>query len=323
MKIAARTILALAGGAAAFAPSKPPGTSSFAGTSVYTSPITYPSSNTALQMNLVDRFFRVAKSNLNLVLNSLEDPEKIINQATEDMQRDLYKIRQSYADVTASQKRLDRQKEQSLALANDWYNRAQLALNSNQEALAREALTRRQIALDEADALQQQIDAQGVAIDKLYEGMKMLEGRILDAKSQKDQMAARAKTAKTTIKVNDMLSGITGKTSMTAFKRMEEKIEALEAAAEASGNMKTLFGDSLPGSEDAALEKEFARLEASSAIDDELNKLKGLLKDGSVQPKLLSSSEVRPMEQEFNMENRFRELEREVAVRRIPINKNN
>ena len=322
MKIAATTILALAGGTAAFAPSKPLGTSSFAGTSVFTSPITYPSSTMALQMNLVDRFFRVAKSNLNLVLDSLEDPEKIINQATEDMQRDLYKIRQSYADVTASQKRLGRQKEQSRALANDWYNRAQLALKSNQEVLAREALTRRQIALDDAHALQQQIDAQGVAIDKLYEGMKMLEGRILDAKSQKDQMAARAKTAKTTIKVNDMLSGITGKTSMTAFKRMEEKIEALEAAAEASGNMKTLFGDSLPGSEDAALEKEFVRLEASSAIDDELNKLKGLLKDGSVQPKLLSSSDARPMEQEFNIENRFRELEREAAVRRIPINKN-
>lgn len=322
MKIATTTILAMAGGAAAFAPSKPLGTSSFAGTSVYTSPTTYPSSTTALQMNLVDRFFRVAKSNLNLVLNSLEDPEKIINQATEDMQRDLYKIRQSYAEVTASQKRLGKQKEQSLAVANDWYNRAQLALKSNQEALAREALTRRQIALDEADALQQQIDAQGAAIDKLYEGMKMLEGRILDAKSQKDQMAARAKTAKTTIKVNDMLSGITGKTSMTAFKRMEEKIEALEAAAEASGDMKTLFGDSLPGSEDAALEKEFARLEASSTIDDELNKLKGLLKDGNVQPKLLSSSDARQMEEEFSMENRFRELEREAAVRRIPINKN-
>lgn len=44
------------------------------------------SSSSALQMNLFDRFTRVAKSNLNNVLKKLEDPEKIMNQAVEDMQ---------------------------------------------------------------------------------------------------------------------------------------------------------------------------------------------------------------------------------------------
>lgn len=37
-------------------------------------------------MNLFDRFQRVAKANLNNVLKSLEDPEKIMTQALEDMQ---------------------------------------------------------------------------------------------------------------------------------------------------------------------------------------------------------------------------------------------
>jgi len=44
------------------------------------------SSSFALQMNLFDRFSRVAKSNLNNILQSLEDPEKIMTQALEDMQ---------------------------------------------------------------------------------------------------------------------------------------------------------------------------------------------------------------------------------------------
>lgn len=48
-------------------------------------PTSYRSS-TALSMNLFDRFQRVAKSNINNVLKSLEDPEKIMNQALEDMQ---------------------------------------------------------------------------------------------------------------------------------------------------------------------------------------------------------------------------------------------
>lgn len=59
-------------------------TSSFVGTSLATPG--YVGSTTALQMNLFDRFQRVAKSNLNNVLKGLEDPEKIMNQALEDMQ---------------------------------------------------------------------------------------------------------------------------------------------------------------------------------------------------------------------------------------------
>jgi hypothetical protein len=88
------------------------------------------SSSTALQMNLFDRFTRVAKSNLNNILKNLEDPEKIMNQAVEDMQADLVKVRQSYAEITAMQRRMMKQKEQADALAQDWYNRAQLALKA-------------------------------------------------------------------------------------------------------------------------------------------------------------------------------------------------
>jgi hypothetical protein len=43
-------------------------------------------STSALQMNLFDRFSRVARSNLNNILKNLEDPEKLLNQAVEDMQ---------------------------------------------------------------------------------------------------------------------------------------------------------------------------------------------------------------------------------------------
>jgi hypothetical protein len=39
-----------------------------------------PRSSTMLSMNLFDRFSRVAKSNLNNILQNLEDPEKIMSQ---------------------------------------------------------------------------------------------------------------------------------------------------------------------------------------------------------------------------------------------------
>lgn len=236
-------------------------------------------------MNLFDRFSRVAKSNLNNVLKNIEDPEKIMNQAVEDMQKDLVKIRQSYAEVTASQRRFLKQKEQAEAIADDWYSRAQLALKAGKDDLAKEALTRRQQQMDEVARFQGQIDDQAASTDKLYEGMQMLESKILEAKSKKEQMVARARTAQSTQKVNDMMSGMSGTTSMDAFKRMEEKVESLEAAAEVSAEMGAVGGNLLPGSAGGDMEKEFKMLEGQSKVDDELAKMKGLLGAGADKPK--------------------------------------
>merc|ERR1719221_1507064 len=202
-----------------------------------------------------------------------------MNQALEDMQTDLVKVRQSYAEITATQRRLLKQKEQADALAGDWYKRAQLALQKGEEGLAKEALSRRQQQVETAEGLQVQIDMQAQAVDKLYEGMQALEDKILESKSKKEQMVARARTAQSTQKVNDMLGGMTGKTSMDAFKRMEDKVEALEAAAEVSAEMGSFDGNALPGS--SSLEKQFAALEGASAVDDELMKMKQNLLTGS------------------------------------------
>jgi len=232
-------------------------------------------------MNLFDRFQRVAKSNINSVLKSLEDPEKIMTQALEDMQTDLVKVRQSYAEITATQRRLLKQKEQADALADDWYKRAQLALSKGEEGLAKEALSRRQQQTETSEGLQIQIDMQAQAVDKLYEGMQMLEAKILESKSKKEQMVARARTAQSTAKVNDMLGGITGKTSMDAFARMEDKVEALEAAAEVSAEMGSMDGRGLPGSSAGSVESQFKMLEATSSVDQELEEMKKMLGSSS------------------------------------------
>lgn len=259
---------------------------------------TTATSSTALQMNLFDRFVRVTKGNMNKVLSSLEAPEKIMNQAVDDMQRDLLKIRQSYAEITASQRRLEKQRIAAESVAQDWYDRAQLALRKGEDGLAKAALTRRQDQLEIIKNLQAQIETQGVAMDKLYNGMLMLEGKIVEAKQKKQQFAARAKAAESTAKVNDMLSGMTGKTSMDAFNRMEEKVEALEAVAEASSEMVHLFpsdGTAGGGSEKLnTLENEFLLLEGSAAIDDELEKMKSKLLLGPSTTSTTTSKSIDP-----------------------------
>eukprot|EP01041_Mallomonas_annulata_P001042 gene1042-2039_t len=226
-------------------------------------------SRSGLSMNIADRFFRVVKSNINNVLQNLEDPEKVLDQAVGDMQEDLVKIRQSYAEISATQKRLEKQKEQADNLAADWYRRAQLALEKGDEELAREALSRRQTQVSNSQTIKSQMDTQEAAITKLYTAMQALESKIQDAKRQKDTFIARARTAKTTVQVNDMLSSMTGSTSMDAFDRMKAKVESLEAQAEVAGE---LAASSVGTTVD--LESKFKALEGDSKVDDMLDMMK-------------------------------------------------
>lgn len=238
--------------------------------------------NMELHAGFIDRFLRVARGNLNSAVSRFEDPEKVMDQALVDMQNDLLTVRRIYSDVTASQRRLVSEKNQYDSVANDWYRRAQLALKTNKELLAREALARRELAIQKANAIQQQIDSLTGNLDKLYDGMNALEGKILDAQNKKNQLAARAKTAKSTMWVNDMLSGLSGSTSMDAFRRMEDKVAAMEASAEVSAEQLNrgilAFQDGSKnkstGGSPMDVEMEFRRLEASDAIDRELEKLK-------------------------------------------------
>lgn len=235
--------------------------------------------NFAMQMNIADRFFRVVKSNVNNLLSGLEDPEKILDQAVNDMQNDLVKIRQSYAEISATQKRMEKQKEQATKMADEWYKRAQLALSKSDEELAREALSRRQIQVTVAEDLQKAMSTQSAAIDKLYASMTQLDAKILDAKRQKDTYIARARTAKTSVQVNDMLSSMTGagSNSMEAFERMKTKVESLEAQAEVAGELAA----SSTGATSPNMEERFKALEGSSRIEDELEKMRRQLPSGN------------------------------------------
>jgi len=219
--------------------------------------------------NLFERFVRVAKSNVNSVLQGMEDPEKVLDQAVEEMQGDLIKVRQSYAEVLATQRRIATQKEQQDELAQEWYRRAELAVEKGDDALAKEALNRRQTIVQKATDLQNQLDNMAGNVDKLFDSVKNLEEKIAQAKDEKEQLIARARTAKTTAQVNEMLSDVGSSSAAGAFDRMKEKVETLETRAEVSAGMLPEGG--APGS----LEDKFKQLEAGSAVDDELAKMKG------------------------------------------------
>ncbi|MDP8964263.1 MAG: PspA/IM30 family protein, partial [Cyanobacteriota bacterium] len=55
-------------------------------------------------MGLIDRILRVIRANINSLVGKAEDPEKVLEQAVDDMQQDLIQLRQAVAQAIATQK---------------------------------------------------------------------------------------------------------------------------------------------------------------------------------------------------------------------------
>lgn len=214
-------------------------------------------------MGLFDRIWRVIRANLNSLISQAEDPEKILEQTVLDMQEDLIQLRQAVAQAIATQKRTERQYSQALTTADEWYRRAQLALQKGDDNLAREALTRRKSYQETATVMKTQLDQQVTVVAQLKQNMMKLESKISEAKTKKDLYIARARSAKASQQINEMLGNVGTGSAMAAFERMEEKVLQMEAQAEAVSEL---------GMDD--LEKRFERLGQADDIDAELLAMK-------------------------------------------------
>ena len=219
--------------------------------------------------NLFSRFTRVVSSYANALITAAEDPEKILDQTVNEMNSDLIKMRQATAQVMASQKQLENKYNAAQKTADDWYKRAQLAIEKGDDDLAREALTRRKSYQENADGMKENLLQQKEAVEKLVANTRVLETKMAEAKAKKDTLKARAASAKTNKAVADMVQGVSTSSALSAFERMEEKVLASEAEAEAVGVLTA----------SDALEEQFKMLESGS-VEDELAAMKGL-KSGS------------------------------------------
>jgi phage shock protein A len=236
-------------------------------------------------MGLFDRIGRVVRANVNDMVSKAEDPEKILEQAVMDMQEDLVQLRQAVAQAIASQKRTQQQADQNQSQANQWQQRAQLALQKGDENLAREALTRKKTYAETAATLQTQLQQQTAQVDTLKRSLIALEGKISEAKTKKDMLKARASAAKAQEQLQGMVNGMNTSSAMSAFERMEDKVLQLEARSQAAGE--------LAG---ADLESQFRALE-SGDVDLELEAMKQQMLTGSAQPQAALPGQAAPQSQ--------------------------
>ena len=238
-------------------------------------------------MGLFDRVGRLFRANLNDLVSRAEDPAKILEQSVADMQSDLVKLRQAVATAIASQKRIQNQAEQAQTQAQTWYQRAELALKKGEDDLAKEALSRRKTYQETATALNTQLSSQAGQVEMLKKNLLALEGKIAEARTKKDMLKARAQAAQAQEQLQGAVGGMSADSSMAAFERMEDKVQAMEARGQAAAEIAG-----------ADLDSRFQALEAGDDVDAELQALKASLNPTPVAlPDEARKPELKPADQ--------------------------
>ena len=236
-------------------------------------------------MGIFDRLSTLIKSNLNDLISSAENPEKMLNQIIVDMRNQLAKAKQQVAAAIADEKRLKDQAEAEFKLADDWEKRAMLAVQEGRDDLAKQALMRGQEHLEHGQQLAATWEAHKQETEKLKQSLRDLNDKIEEAKRKKNLLLARQRRAEAQARISQTMSGLSENSAFEAFARMEEKITANERQLQAAQEIDEEFsGDRLAG--------EFKQLERASggvSADLQLSALKqrmGMLSAGAPAPSL-------------------------------------
>ena len=206
-------------------------------------------------MGIFARIGTLIKSNINDLIAKAEDPEKMLNQVLLEMQQQLVEAKKQVAMAIADEKRVQKQFESETEKSKEWERKAMLAVRAGDDALAKEALVRKQEHDNISAQYQQQWMAQKAAVDKLKDALRLLNNKIEEAKRKKNLLIARKKRAEAQKTIAATMSGLSDTSAFETFDRMAHKIEQLEAEAEAGAEIAgDLTGDNL--------EAKFAQLQA-------------------------------------------------------------
>jgi len=224
-------------------------------------------------MGLFKRFKDALRANINELISKAENPEKMLNQIIMDMNEHLIEAKKSVASAIADEKRMERQMNDNRVKAQDWEDKAILAVKVGKDDLAKDALLRKEEYDTHAKELEPQWKAQAESVNQIKESLKQLQRKIEEAQRKKNILIARAKRAETQKKIQSMAGSIADSTAFEAFDRMASKVEQIEAEADAVSEL------AKAGQDEDTLEAEFRKLESSETnADILLDELKAKLR---------------------------------------------
>jgi len=241
-------------------------------------------------MSLFQRAHDILAAKTNKALDAAEKPDEMLDLSYEQMLDQLTKVRQALVTIVASRKRIELQELQLQHSVAHLQDQAKAALSQGNEALAREALSRKAAAQAQIDGMEPQHQQLTEEEQKMEQTLQALQDRVNTFRTQKETLKAQYTAASAMSSVNESVAGISNTLgdSGAALQRAQDKIATMQARAGAldellqSGVLEDVGGDT------DDIQKELDEAGTAADVDTELAALKAQIGPGSTPPELTS-----------------------------------
>ncbi|MGF3055757.1 PspA/IM30 family protein [Microbacterium sp. YY-01] len=198
------------------------------------------------KQSIFGRISTLMRANINALLDSAEDPQKMLDQLVRDYTNNIADAESAIAETIGNLRLLERDHQEDVQAAAEWGRKAIAASTKADELrglgntadadkfdnLAKIALQRQIGSEREASSAQPQIAAQTEIVDKLKSGLNGMKQKLEELKSKRSELLARAKVAEAQNRVQDAVKSINVLDPTSEIGRFEDKIRRQEALAQ-------------------------------------------------------------------------------------------
>jgi phage shock protein A len=232
------------------------------------------------------RIETLTKAKISHLLDRAENPAETLDYAYEQQMEDLQKVKSGVADVVTAKKRLQLQEAQLKQQADKLDGQAREAMTAGREDLARAAIERKQLIVQETGSLDQQVAELESQQEQLTEAERNLQTKIEQFRSKKEVIKAQYSASEAQVQISEAATGIGDHMADlgAAMQRAIDKTDQMQARAsavqelEAAGTFDDLTALGPPQDD---VDRQLEQLGAKSAVDDELAQMKAELGSGT------------------------------------------
>ena len=224
-------------------------------------------------MGIFSRIFKIGQAEANQLIDKMEKPEKMIDQAIRDREKQIAEAREAIVKVIAAEKQTKAELDRALREKEGWVRKAEMALRVGKEELAAQALGRSEEYEKEAEAYREQWQLQHGESSSLKQALEEMESDFASLKRERNVIIAQSKAAEVKKDIYRAKAKIGRSNTNDLIERMRAKAQQSSYEADAASELGESDGQN-------ALENEFAALESkqvSSSVAEKLAAMKARL----------------------------------------------
>ncbi len=188
-------------------------------------------------MALLERVSALIRANLNDLIDKAEDPQKMIKQVMLDMQNQLLQVKTQVAIAIADEHLLRKKQQECLDKHAEWMRKAELAVEKNQDDLARAAIDRAMAAQKIAGNYGEEVGHQKAQAENLRSALKQLETKLTEAQAKSELLMAKHRRSRALTRASEARIAAGDQHQLGTFDRMKNRVQSEEAMSHAMSEL--------------------------------------------------------------------------------------